>query len=183
VGGDGIIRTMRAKESTRVAVVGDTHAYTFEKVPQEMIEIIESADWVIHVGDYTSKDVLNGFRNLKKENFKGVYGNADPQEVREELPRKDVLEVSGKRIGILHPAEGGPEEGVEERVRAEFKDDDVDVIVYGHIHEPRIEKLDDVLLLSPGKGYREDSYFGASTSVGILMIGEKEIKGEIQNLV
>ena len=165
----------------RIVAIGDTHASAFEKLPQEMLQAIREADWVIHVGDYTSKDVLDGLVKLKGARFRGVCGNADPQAIRNEVSAKDILEVQGKRIGITHPASGGDDEDVEEQVMNEFKNDSVDAIVYGHTHDPKIGLLGGIWLISPGKGYLENSRFGSPTSFAVVTVDE-EIKGEIRNV-
>jgi len=95
-----------------------------------------------------------------------------------EVPSKDIVEIGGKRIGITHPSAGGPAEDLEKRVLAQFQYDDVDVVVFGHAHEPMNKVVDRMLLFSPGKGYKEQSYFGPATSIGRLLIG-KTICGEI----
>ena len=166
---------------SRIVAIGDTHASAFEKLPQEMLQAIRGADWVIHVGDYISKDVLDGLVNLKGERFRGVCGNADPQAIRNEVPAKDLLEVQGKRIGITHPAAGEDDEDVKEQVMAEFKNDGVDAIVYGHTHDPKIALLRGIWLICPGKGYLERSHFGPPTSFAIVTVGET-VKGEIHRV-
>jgi putative phosphoesterase len=164
-----------------IAVVGDTHVDAFEKLPVEIVEAMREADWVIHVGDYTSDAVLRGLLKLKQDRFRGVYGNADPAGIRKLIPRKDILSVEGKRIGITHPATGGQEGDIERQVMAEFKEERVDAIVHGHTHDPRIACLAGIWLISPGKGYLEKIYFGAPTSMAILTVG-KEIGAEIRKV-
>ena len=168
--------------SIRLVAIGDTHSYVLEDLPEEMMRAIQQADWLIHVGDYTSKDILGGLMALKGKRFRGVYGNADPQAIRDRVPTKDILEVEGKRIGIIHPAEGGGGHDIEQRVMAEFKNDSVDAIVYGHTHDAKVSRLGGLLLVSPGKGYLEKgSYFGPPTSMAVLTVGE-DIKAEIRKI-
>lgn len=163
------------KKIYRIGVVGDTHASKFEEIDKEILKILRKMDRIIHIGDYTSQDVLDGFKKIKKGKFKGVYGNTDTSEVRAQLPRKDVLEIAGKRIGIIHPAVGGPPEGLEELVKLEFESEDIDTIVYGHTHDSDIKEINNILLFNPGQGYRL-SFMQAS--IGILTV-DNEIKGEI----
>ena len=107
----------------------------------------------------------------------GVCANMDPMKARTELPSKDTLEIEGRRIGIIHPSKGGTTKGLGGWVMAEFEHDDVDTLVFGHIHEPKDEMVGKVLF-NPGKGYKEKSYFEPPASIGILTIGE-EIRGKI----
>lgn len=159
--------------TVKVVIVGDTHARDCKDLPSKMIESIQIADWVIHVGDYTSKDVLNGFIALKGQSFEGVCGNADPLAIRNEVPVKKIVEIAGKRIGITHPVIGGPSEKTKQRVFAKFKEENVDIIVYGHMHDSEIAEQENILMINPGKGYIEKKSFGPPTSIAILTIGEK----------
>jgi len=164
--------------SVEIVVIGDTHALTFEELPKEMLKAIRRADYVIHVGDYTSKNVLDGLIRLKGQQFKGVYGNTDPQAIRNMVPSKQILDIKGKRIGITHPAVGGLEKYTLKRAMAKFRNENVDAIIYGHTHEPDIRIQGNILLVNPGKGYLED---GQSSSFGIITI-DKEIKSKIQEI-
>lgn len=165
----------------RIVVIGDTHILDFNELPQKMLNAILSADWVIHVGDYTSKEVLNGFIKLKGSQFVGVYGNADPLSIRNQVLEKEIIELNGKKIGITHPAVGGTSENIKKKILRKFKDDDVDAIIYGHTHDPIIEKFNGIMLVNPGKGYLEKEYFGPPTSFAILTLDDK-IHAEIINI-
>ncbi len=165
----------------RIVIIGDTHLSFFKNLPIRMLQLIREADWLIHVGDYTSMDVLSGFIKIKGPRFKGVYGNADPLKIREHISAKEIIEISKKRIGITHPASGGTYENTKRKVIAEFKNCDVDVIVYGHTHDSIIENFNGILLVNPGKGYLEENYFGPPTSVAILKI-KKRITEKIEKI-
>ena len=83
-----------------MVVIGDTHISNFKELPKEMMSVILTADWVIHVGDYTSKNVLDGLARIEGPHFVGVYGNADPLSIRNQVLEKEIIEVNGKKIGI-----------------------------------------------------------------------------------
>lgn len=158
--------------SVKIIIIGDTHLNSFKKLPKEMAQAIKEGDWIIHVGDYTSIDTVEGLIRWKGDKFKGVFGNADPLSIRNILPDKVILEVKGKKIGITHPFFGGPETFIKGRVKREFKDYDVDAIVFGHTHEPEIIEVNKILLINPGKGYLEKNTFGSPTSFAILTVTE-----------
>ena len=165
----------------KIAILGDTHITYFKDLPKQMLNEIEEADWVIHTGDYTNVDVLNGLIKLKGGYFKGVYGNADPSYIIEKVPSKEIIKILDKRIGITHPAFGGSSVSTEKKVLSDFKDEIVDIIIFGHTHEPKIQYIENLLLVNPGKGYLEAEYFGPSTTMVILEI-ENEIRGEIKEI-
>ena len=149
----------------RVGVLSDTHTHSLEDIPRKVIDSLFSADMIIHAGDFTTVEVLNGLKRLGK--VKAVQGNMDSAELKSILPAKEVLEIGDKRIGITHGS-GGPW-GIEQRVRVIFDQDRVDVIVYGHSHKSQNKVIDGILFFNPGK---------AENSFGILTI-EEDARGEI----
>jgi len=167
--------------SIKIIIIGDTHLNSFKKLPKEMAQAIKEGDWIIHVGDYTSIDTVEGLIRWKGDKFRGVFGNADPLSIRKILPDKVILEIKGKKIGITHPFCGGPETLIKARVKREFKDYDVDAIVFGHTHEPEIIEVNKILLINPGKGYLEKISFGTPTSFVILTVTEA-LQAEIINI-
>jgi predicted phosphodiesterase len=92
-----------------------------------------------------------------------------------------VTEVSGVRIGIIHPESGGSEDLLEKRVMKEFKAKNVDIIVYGHSHEEKIQWVDKTLLVNPGRGYIDEFSYSPSATIVIITLG-KEIKAEIKRI-
>ncbi len=166
---------------TKILIVGDTHISSFKDLPKKILQYIKDSDWIIHVGDYTSKSIVEGFNQLKTNYFRGVYGNSDPLVIRKLLPPKIVIEISGIRIGIIHPESGGSETFLKKRILKEFRDQNVNVIAYGHTHDAKIQWVDKTLLVNPGRGYVDEFSYNHSASIAILTI-DKEIKAEIKEI-
>ncbi|MFX1313365.1 MAG: YfcE family phosphodiesterase [Promethearchaeota archaeon] len=167
--------------SLKITILGDTHVRLFEELPKDILKEIFHSDWVIHVGDYISLKVLDGLIKAKGDRFIGVYGNADPQSIRDRIQSKKILEIFGKKLGITHPVIGGPEEIIEKKVLTQFKNDDIDIIIYGHTHEPKITYKGRILLINPGKGYLESNYYGSPTTIAILSLGDN-IQAKIKEI-
>lgn len=147
----------------KIGVISDTHVRSFEELPHNLVAVLAKMDLIIHAGDITAVDVIRGLERLAP--VKAVCGNMDLPEVRVILPQQQVVELEGKRIGIVHGS-GGPWM-IAQRVKKLFKG--VDAIVFGHSHEALNDVIDGTLLFNPGK---------ASQSYGILEVGES-IKGRI----
>jgi hypothetical protein len=130
----------------RIVAISDTHASSIQEFPTVLLDNLKNADMIIHTGDYTSKTVLDQLRAFK--HFRGVYGNMDPLEIRLEVPEKATFDAAGCRIGLTHPAEGGPPFGIENMARKKF--DRVDMIIYGHTHNAKRERKGNVLFVNPG---------------------------------
>ncbi|MCX6008511.1 MAG: metallophosphoesterase family protein [Chloroflexi bacterium] len=150
----------------KIGVLSDTHIHLAEEIPQGIVRVLSNVDLIVHAGDFVGSQVLERLKQLGE--VKAVHGNVDSMKLRGLLPEKELLVAGGKKIGIIH-GWGGPE-GIERRVRELF--DDVDIIIYGHSHRAKIERIGDVLFFNPGPGYK---------SFGILTI-EEEVKGEIVRL-
>lgn len=150
----------------RIGVLSDTHARLFGQISQEVIKALSNVDLIVHAGDFTTLEVFEGLRQLAE--VKAVWGNMDSAELRSLLPEKQLIVVGGKKIGITHG--WGDQWGIEHRVRGLF--DQVDVIIYGHSHEPRNQQIGGILFFNPGQARR---------TFGILTIGE-DIKAEIIKL-
>jgi putative phosphoesterase len=150
----------------KIGVVSDTHATSFAQLPNRILTALAEVDLIIHAGDFVTKDVLNGLKQLGE--VKAVQGNMDSDELKRILPEKELLLIEGRRIGIIHG--WGSPYGIDDRVGKMFED--VNVIVYGHSHYSQNEVKKGILFFNPGQ---------AKNSFGILTIG-KQIRGEIINL-
>ncbi len=160
---------------TRIAVISDTHARSLKELSPKLVETLAEADIVVHCGDYTAPSLLEELRRVAKR-FVGVYGNIDPRQIREQLPDKVVFEVEGKRIGVIHPAWGGPPWGIEEDIAKEFQG--VDIILFGHTHDVCHQTIGGVVFINPGQAYPS---FGTSASAAIVTIGQEGMEVEIKS--
>lgn len=149
----------------RIGVLSDTHMHSFEDLPQKVIEALSTVDLIIHAGDFTSMEVLDGLKQLNE--VRAVQGNMDSAEIKNRLPTIDIIKLGNRRIGITH-GWGSPWR-IEHRIKKLFEQ--VDIIIYGHSHQPQNKVIDNILFFNPGK---------ATHSFGILTIA-KDITGEIIN--
>jgi len=159
---------------TTILVISDTHLAHIDQLEPGVVQAIDAADILVHCGDYTQKTLLDELQARAKR-FVGVYGNVDPYDLRRELEPRQVLDVSGKRIGIAHPHWGGPPFGIEEALLAEFRN--VDVILFGHTHEADKRMMNGVLVLNPGQAYAS---WGVPATVGVVTVNDGKIDGEIR---
>ncbi len=129
----------------RIVAVSDTHVRKFDELPEKLVSIMDSANMVIHAGDFMSSDVLEEFE--RRYDFIGVFGNVDDCEVKKRLNETEIFEADSLRFGITHKG----------NFLNEFHDlgykameMNVDVLVFGHIHRFIVEKIGRVILICPG---------------------------------
>ena len=158
-------------------VLADTHCHSWNEVHPAIRAEVEAADIAIHCGDFVRMDVVEGLRLASKQ-VVVVHGNSDPPDVRRVLKYVETLEVEGVRIGVTHPAWGGPEFPPQDLL-GDFEVTP-DVILYGHIHEPLNETIDGVHYLNPGQGYPS---FMVAATVAVLTVVNGTFEAEIKTVV
>jgi hypothetical protein len=157
-------------------VISDTHVPEISrKIPEEFLSKIKSDDVLFHAGDFTNLETLRTLERRCK--LYAVRGNMDYPDVKKILPEKKVIDISGKKIGILH-GWGAPFD-LAERVLKKFKES-LDLLIFGHSHYPYHKKINNTLLFNPGSlagnpGFRNKTY-------GILRLEEEEIWADVIEL-
>lgn len=131
----------------KIAILSDTHV---KKHNDKLFKLIDNlskeADMIIHAGDYVSSSVVSKLR--EHSNFIGVWGNNDKGSIRDLLKEKIIVPVEGYKVGLYHGH--GDSKNTLQRAYDEFTDDKVDIIVFGHSHQPLILTKNKVLMLNPG---------------------------------
>lgn len=136
--------------TTRVILVGDTHLPRFGRtLPPILAEAARAADRILHVGDHTEAFVVDLLTAHAPTD--AVAGNNDPPEMVARLGLTRVVTVENLRIGMTH-GHHGPGRTTPERAWRTFAELDppVHAIVFGHSHQPLVERRDGVWLLNPG---------------------------------
>ncbi len=132
----------------KIIAISDTHIRSgsiYDHLPGELIELLRNADLIIHAGDFVTRRAYDEFSSIGR--LGAVSGNMDEPGLKNLLPEKKILEIEGLRIGLIHQAALSFQDTTGARYMA--KEMGVDVLIFGHIHRPLIDKSD-VLLVCPG---------------------------------
>jgi putative phosphoesterase len=130
-----------------VVVLSDTHMPgRARRLPDPLVADLERADLIVHAGDFATVEVLAMLRGFAP--VQAVHGNVDEPDLRRMLPRRLRVQVEGRWLGVVHG--DSPRLPTVQRAAAEFVDEGVDVIVFGHSHKPLLRREGDVLLFNPG---------------------------------
>ena len=157
----------------RIGVISDTHIpVTSQKLPQKVYDYLEECDLIIHAGDVVEMSFIDELKKLAEVQV--VAGNMDSDIVRQRYKEKLLINVEGKKIGVIHGRGLGFK--VLQFVRQAFKNKP-DIIIFGHSHDVVNEEIDGVLFFNPGSP--TDTIFAKYRSFGIIEINGDDIKAEI----
>ncbi len=158
-----------AQESL-IGVISDTHIPTrARKIPKKVIDSFSSVDLILHAGDIVSIEVVDELNNLAP--VEAVAGNMDFPEVVEKFPEFKVVEVMGRRIGIVHDT--GSYVGLSDFARRLALEKELDVLVFGHTHRSFMRREGGKLYLNPGSPTHPIPPFLVKPSFALLRVGEK----------
>ena len=148
-----------------VGLISDTHSL----VRPEIFTALAGVDMILHAGDVGGPSVLGEISAIAP--VRAVFGNTDaPGEPG--LKAFLRLDIEGVSIHVSHGHElGSP---TAERLLARYTED---VIVFGHTHEPLIERSGTRLVVNPGAaGPRR---FSLKPSVARMTVEHGEVSVEI----
>ena len=160
----------------KIGVMSDTHISQLDEgiALRERLLAGPFADVeaILHAGDQVHPGLETCFSPLP---WYAVKGNMDPSHCTD--PLKRVVELGGVRIGMVHGF--GAPEGIVRRVLAEFFGTPLDVLVFGHSHQPFCGRQDGLLLLNPGSP--TDRRYAKNHTVALLTT-EPALQAEIIRL-
>jgi putative phosphoesterase len=131
----------------RILVLADTH----DKIPSNLEPFAAGADEIWHLGDVCAPGILQTIEGFGPP-VTVVRGNCDSNSA---WPLTLEIKRNGTRFRLVHiPPDDPPE--------------NTDVVLHGHTHVPRDERIGEVRFLNPGCVTRPNR--GAPPSVGFLEV-------------
>ncbi len=131
-----------------IGIISDTH----DNMPKikEAVSIFNTkqVQFVIHAGDYVAPFSLAPLDDLKCD-YIGVFGNNDGERTGLAKKSKDRIKVpphnitlENRKIIILHEPNN---------IDNLIKKQNYDIVIYGHTHNPVIERHERTLVINPGE--------------------------------
>ena len=155
-----------------IGLISDTHIPDRARIlPQNVIDAFSDVDLILHAGDLTSPKVIEELEELAP--VIAVQGNMDRANGIL-LPKAKVIEAEDLKIGLIH-GEVYPRADTQQLLYL-AKELDVDILVSGHSHQPKIEQDEGILLLNPGSPIVPRL---ADRTVMLLEIRNREVDVEI----
>jgi len=149
----------------RVGLISDTHGL----LRPEAVAFLRGCDHIVHGGDVGREEVLLQLAGIAS--LTAVRGNNDMGAWAEALAETELVEVCGVSIYALHdlalleidPSAAG-----------------VQVVVFGHSHNPVVEHRDGVVYVNPGSaGPRR---FRLPISVAEIVIADGSLSARVVEL-
>lgn len=158
-----------------IGVISDTHVPVRAKaIPNEVFKTFEDADFIVHAGDLVRLSVLDELEQLAPVLV--VYGNMDGPEIRGKMQKIASLKVFDWKIGVTHNP--GALFGMK-KMRQIAKENDFNVLVYGHTHNSSIKWEGDTLFINPGSPTNPIPPFLVKPSVALLRVTAEKVAPEI----
>ena len=166
-----------SREAVTIGVVSDTHLPRFgRQLPKALVDGLRSArvQRIVHCGDHTSDLAVTLLEEIAPVD--AVAGNNDGPDIVARFDWKTIVRIGRVRIGLVH-GDQGPGRTTPERALRSFSGDSVDVICFGHSHQPYLAHHNGILLLNPGSP--TDRRFEKMFSYAVLKLGAHEPGAEI----
>ena len=155
-----------------IGLISDTHIPDRARVlPEKVLTSFKDVDLIIHAGDLTTTRVIDELEDIAP--VIAIQGNMD-RVAGLNLPVAKTIEAEGVKIGVVH-GEVYPR-GDTQQLLYLARQLDVNILVSGHSHQPKIEQVEDVLLLNPGSPIVPRL---ADRTVMLLEINDKNVDVEI----
>lgn len=141
-------------------------------LPNQIKEAFQGVDLILHAGDIYTLPILDELETIAP--ILASEGDDDPFEIMNDkrVKWKHVINVAGITIWLAHQYETWSLEVLEKTP---------DVIVFGHLHKPSLERRNGTLWVNPGSP-TFPSYQHELGTVALLKVQSGKVDAEIVHL-
>jgi phosphoesterase, MJ0936 family len=147
----------------KIGIISDTHRYI--KSIDKAIPYLKECDLILHAGD--NIDDAEYIYYATDVEVKCVKGNCDLYNIDGDYEL--IFSVNNKKFFLCHGHDYDVKWGVDSLLKL-AKNNDVDIVVYGHTHVPVYKKVDEVVFINPGSATYPRG--GSHRAFGILTLDE-----------
>ena len=158
-----------------IGVLGDTHLLRGDARTRlaPVLDLFRRArvDLILHTGDTGALSLLTVLEEIAP--VAAVRGNADPVETLDALPDRVVITAGRRRILLMHGHVGKTALASARQAAS----DEIDLLVFGHSHQPLIERAGSTILFNPGSPTerRWNPHFG----IGLVTVTDERIAPDL----
>jgi uncharacterized protein len=150
----------------KIGLISDTH----DLLRAEVFEHFAGVEHILHAGDVGEPGILSELQAIAP--VTAVWGNTDGWELRRALPEVARVTLEGVDVVVVHGQQWGsptPENAAEA-----FPD--AGLVVFGHSHQPIIERIGSVLAVNPGSAGPARFRTRPTLAVGELVDGRATVE-------
>jgi uncharacterized protein len=123
----------------RIGIISDTHGLMRPEAERSLTGV----NHIVHGGDIGGPDVIAALRRIAP--VTAIKGNVDTGDWAREYAETQLVRIADRFIFVVHDLK---------TLRIDPVALGIDVVVSGHSHIPKIDKVGDVLYLNPGSAGR-----------------------------
>lgn len=119
----------------RIGLISDTHGL----LRPAALEFLQGSEAIVHGGDIGDPEILAVLGRIAK--VTAVRGNNDHGPWAERIPHSQTLRFGAVGVHVVHDIS---------ELAIDPEQEDIQVVVCGHSHQPKIERRNGVLYINPG---------------------------------
>lgn len=147
----------------RIGIISDTHGLLRPEAERHLMGV----DHIVHAGDIGRPEIIDALRRVAP--VTAIRGNVDSGAWAREYPDTKIVRLAGKSIYVLHDLK-----------KLQVDPAGFDVIVSGHSHKPKIDRVGGVLYVNPGSAGRRR--FRLPITLATLEVTPEGLRPEIHDL-
>jgi putative phosphoesterase len=156
-------------ERLTIGVISDTHGFFDPQIPA----LFAGVDRILHAGDIGSLQVHDQLQEVAP--VTAISGNVDEGCLPRDFSSRQTIELGGMRIFMIHIL--GQPSRLKPAMRAQLARLQPDVVIFGHSHQPLVQRVGTTLFLNPGSA--GPKRFSLPRCLGILQIENREARAKI----
>jgi len=148
----------------RIGLISDTHGL----LRPEALDVLRGSDFIVHAGDI-GEGILEALSTIAQ--VTAVRGNNDRAPWAARIAETEWLRFGEVTLHVLHDLA---------ELAIDPKAVDVDVVISGHSHRPKIERRGGVLYVNPGSA--GPVRFNLPVTVALMQVSGTEVSVRIVEL-
>jgi len=145
-----------------IGVISDTHGLLRASV----LDHFRDCNLILHAGDIGDLGILDELHTVAEVH--AVRGNIDQEPGAHNLKSVEQIEFYDQKILIIHNLHS---------LRLDLKKMGINIVIFGHSHQPKIEYQDDILFFNPGSA--GPKRFQLPICVGKITFSENQVLPQI----
>lgn len=153
------------------------------KLSRKIKSLADEAAWILFAGDFDTKKAYDELKAVYKDKLVAVKGNTN-EDPALPLEPEQIITIDGIKFGLIHKVSESSADTFDENAAKATADRlKVNVLIFGHIHQP-VVAYSNRLLICPGRGGTGAQIKkNSGVSVALIEIMQGNIKSVRINMI